>query len=494
MKVGRRNGLEFSWSQIVPAGNKYETPGRIRFQLYNGGWFEAAVIHKKWALEKAVWKTPLPRTETPQWYRDVPVVFAMRGYSEKTAKANYRWFQYLQKYLDVPVYVTWMHWFQLDSLTWPEYAERPYVRAIFQDMIRNGNYIEPYLNGRLWGMEDHVKTKANRQWLKYGKMYAVKNIDGSISTENRYAVMCPAARDWQKKLMNMVKQIRPFASAAYFDQITAGYGMGCSDSSHGHKLNDPSVWISKGYRPALKQIRKEYPGLPLSSEDAAEAYMDLFDGGHVWRWSFNGMVPAFQAVYGGRMQYYGLLYDKTGKGSMESNFVKTAMSLVNGLKISRTGVEELYPADANRLFFKKMVHLRIALSKYFNEGEMQPPIRYKEPIPKHTVRASVPSDSELLTVAVVQSNTYLLGNSQIYIFVNTSSKPISFHPILPQVFVCSEDKNAPRKFDGNITLKGYQCVVCTQNAAEAKRIHAAFRKISSFTPGISYQEFKNNNQ
>ena len=425
--LAKRRQLEFSWSQDVafpagrPGGNSYASPGNVRYELYSGSWFEAAMIHKKWALAEADWRVPLPRTETPRWYRQIPLVFAMRGYSPKGAFSNYAWFKYLREYLETPAFVTWMHWFFINAETWPEYPARPYTVDIFKDMIRSGNYTEPYLDGRLWCTVDHLTGKGSRKYLEHGKKLAVKLENGDIPTEEydgvSYAVMCPMTSGWQQKLFDMAKKIAPFSSAFYFDQVTAGRGIGCFDPSHGHALNDTSVWISKGFRPAMKRIRAAFPGVPLCSEDAAEAYLDLFDGGHVWRWSCPGIVPAFQAVYGGRMQYYGMLYDKTrnGRGSMESNFVKTAWSLVNGLKISRTGVEELEFADENRLFFKKMIHLRFALDRYFDNGEMLSPICFSKPLPERTVRASIPGGTELLTVPVVTSNSYLCGKNKVFL-------------------------------------------------------------------------------
>ena len=500
--TGRRGGVEFSWRQSVPrplahpaGGNGYASPGKVRLELYSGEWFEAAMIHKKWALSKADWRVPLPRQETPEWYRKVPVVFAMRGYSPKTAQANYAWYKYLRSYLETPALITWMHWFFLDQETWPEYPERPYVRAVFEDMIRTGSYTEPYLDGRLWCTVDHIKNKGNERYEAVGKKIAVKLEDGSIPVEvygsDAYAVMCPVTEAWQQKLLAMARQIAPFASAFYFDQVTAGAGLGCFDPSHGHALNDPSVWIARGYRPALKRIRQAFPNVPLCSEDAAEAYLDLFDGGHVWRWSFPGLVPAFQAIYGGRMQYYGLLYDKTrGKGSMESNFYKTAASCVNGLKISRTGVEELEPADENRVFFKKMVHLRSALTGYFDAGEMLAPVRFRTPIPERELVFSIPGGTERFAVPLAAVNAYRLGETRVYIFINTSSDPVVLSPQLPESWLCVEGEELPRRFDGQFTLTGRRSAVAVCGPEkEARRLAQTLKKISGFTQGISRKDF-----
>ncbi|MBR7105082.1 MAG: LamG domain-containing protein [Lentisphaeria bacterium] len=501
--LAKRKQLEFSWSQDVAlpldklqGGNSYASPGAVRYELFSGNWYEAAMIHKKWALAKADWRVPLPRTETPEWFRKIPLVFAMRGYSDRSANINYAWFKYLREYLGTPAYITWMHWFFLNSYTWPEYPARPYTVKIFKDMIRKGNYTEPYLDGRLWCTIDHKEEKGNKKYLARGKQLAVKLENGTIPTEDYggvlYAVMCPMTRGWQDKLFDMAKQIAPFASGFYMDQVTAGQGIGCFDKTHGHALNDTSVWISKGFRPAMKRIKAAFPGVPLTSEDAAEAYLDIFDGGHVWRWSYPGIVPAFQAIYGGRMQYFGLLYDKTlnGRGSMESNFIKTARSLCHGLKISRTGVEELEPANENRLFFKKMIHLRMALTDYFDRGEMLAPIRFKQPLRERTVRASIPGGTELLTVPVITSNTYKLGKNRVYIFINNTPEKVTFAPILPKGYLCMEGKEKTAPFTGSITLDSRRTalVVCGE-ASEAERLQKTLKKISTFTPGISRTEF-----
>lgn len=490
--AGRYDGVVMTW--VLPAaipldktagGNDFASPGKVVFKLFSGGWYEAAMLHRAWALDKAEWgKVSYPRRDTPRWFKEVPCALAPNGLDEKNAAEGIDQLLFLKKYLDVPVYAMWFNWYDDRVRGWPAFPPRAYTKSHFDRIMKSGCYIEPYTDGRLW-------DTADRDWETCGRKYAVKLADGSIPVERygkkTYAPMCPGVAAWGSVLAELSRSVAAISSAVYHDQVTAARGHLCFDASHGHALNDPALWLD-GYRKIYKEIRKAVPGHPHVSEDMAEPYLDLFDGGHVWRWGFQGAVPAFQAVYGGRMQYLALVYDKIAKGEPESNFSKMAYSLVNGIKIGRMEVQELFFADEKRLFFKKMSHLFSALSPCFSAGNMLAPVRFAAPVPTQSLMWSGHwRRNEKVTTPVIMSNGYELGDCRIYIFVNPTARTQTCRPVLPAGKLCMEGASRPEEFTGSITLppRG-SAVVVAGKEDEARRIQETLKKIASFDPGQDY--------
>ena len=490
--VGKYDTIEMTW--VLPAaipldkvsgGNDFRSPGEVSFRLFSGAWYEAAMLHRRWALKEAAWRgVSAPRRDTPRWFIDIPCVLAPNGTDEKSANEGVDQFLFLHKYLELPVYAPWFNWYDGRKRGWPLFPPRPFMPGLFKKIMDSGCRIGPYTDGRLW-------DTADSEWETRGRKYAAKRADGNIYTERygrgTYAVMCPGVPAWRDVLVDLSRRIAGLSSAVYHDQITAARGCLCFDKSHGHALNDPALWLD-GYRKIYKEIRKAVPDHPHISEDAAEPYLGLFDGGHVWRWGFQGAVPAFQAIYGGRMQYLTLSYDKIATGEPESNFAKMAYSLVNGIKIGRMEVQELFEADQKRLFFKKMSHLFLALSPYFSGGDMLPPLRFAAPVATQSLMWSGHwRRNEKVTTPVVVSNSYKLGETAICIFVNPTPKIQSCQPQIPAGRLCMEGKKEPVDFTGTITLAPRCSAVVVQGSeAEARRIQKTLFRISTFDAGVSY--------
>ena len=490
--AGRYGGIETAW--VLPAaipldkvsgGNGFRSPGKISFKLFSGSWYEAAMLHRRWALAGAEWgKVPAPRTDTPKWFREIPCALSPNGLDEKSATEGTDQFLFLHDYLEVPVYGLWFNWYDGRGRGWPFFPPRPFMPGLFKKIIDSGCRIEPYTDGRLW-------DTADPEWESRGKLYAVKSADGSICTErhgrNVYGVMCTSVPAWRDVLVDLSRKIAGLSSAVYHDQVTAAKGGLCFDKTHGHALNDPAVWMA-GYREIYRAIRKAVPDRPHVSEDMAEPDLGLFDGAHVWRWGFQGAVPAFQAIYGGRMQYFALVYDKIATGDPESNFAKMAYSLVNGIKIGRMEVQELFDADEKRLFFKKMSHLYLALVPYFDGGEMLPPLRFKTPVKTQTLLWSGHwRRCEKVTTPAVAANSYKLGETTVFIFVNPTAEPQSCEPLIPGGKLCLEGNKEPADFAGTVSIGPRAGAVVVQgNASEARRIQETLRRIASFDAGVSY--------
>ena len=497
---GKRGGVEKQWEQTAAysfeqknGGNSYASPGKVVLELYSGEWFEACRIHRRFMRNADWFIRKLPRTDSPEWFRNAPITFDGSAVNREISMTRVAQINFLRNYFEVPLFVSLYAWDDPAKGGWPLFQPRDFTPSYIANILRSGSYVEPYTDARLWDILDGPGRKNDWRYSSHGKKYAVKLTDGSIPmehyTRSSYAVMCPAASGWQEELMELFRRVAKMGSSAiYHDQVATARSFPCCDPTHGHQLNDPAYWLNQGYRPLYKKIRATLPGIPHTTEEISEPYIDLFDGGHIWRWTFNNQVPAFQAVYGGAVQYACLVYDTHGKGEYASNFVKMANSLVNGLKIGKFLANELYHADAKRLFAKKMTHLRLALNPYFNGGEMMKPVVYAKPVPLKTTGWSTSNKAnELVTMPVVVSNSYVLNGTKVYIFVNTTDKAQTVEPLGIRGSLCLEGAGQPTPFKGLIKLPPYASAVIVDGSAnEAGRIQKTLRKIAAFTPGGSF--------
>lgn len=501
--TGKRNGMEFQWEQnaVIPldkvnGGNDYASPGKVVFRTYAGKWFEACQMHKAWAVNKSAWKMTLPRKNTPKWYLDIPVNISLLTPREDLAKAAYAQLMYLRKYLDLPVFSSVYGWQDSNLGSWPVFRPKKFIPELFRNMQAAGCYPEPYTDPMLWDVMDGPNRKSDWRWSSHGKKFAVKHANGDIPFEHyaggtQYGVMCPNSSGWRRELENMIMGVSKLTNAIYHDELMTVQGYCCWDKSHGHPLNDPAGWLTRGFRPMYEKFRKVIPGSIHASEEVSEPWLDLFDSGHVWRWTFNGQIPAFQAVYGGRIQYTSLNYDSHSHGSYASNFAKMANQLVTGQKLGRFYPGELEKADAKRLFLKKLAHLRWALNDYFNAGDMLSPVEFARPLPLMTTAwgTSLPQ-TEDVTLPKVASGSYRLKGTDIFIFINSTNSVQTVEPkISGKALLCAEGASKVVPFNGKVILKGYQSAVIVKNSRkEAERLQKTLLKISKFDAGEDFSK------
>jgi hypothetical protein len=172
-------------------------------------------------------------------------------------------------------------------------------------MKKNNVFCMPYINGSLW--EDDMPSFTN------ALPYACKWPDGSVikykcGNGNRLARMCPTTELWKKTVAELTAQIYDELNVdgVYLDQVSCSLPQPCHDASHGHKLGGGDFW-TQGYRELMKPICEDSAkrGRALTSESAAEPYMDSFDAFLTWWGNNPRQVPFLPAVYSGYALYFG---------------------------------------------------------------------------------------------------------------------------------------------------------------------------------------------
>ena len=527
--AGRRGGIDVSFSQEVAiaagakGGNSYEQPGTGAIELFAGDWFDAGQIYKRFLAAKAPWwVADLPRTETPEWFRNNCLCAHLGIYlpTGRTEGRRRNELARLQEMFEMPVMVSTRYYVDHDKTGfWPHYTPDPDRVAYLDGLRGSGIRISGYIDDRLWCTTDGPGRKSDWMYSTVGSKLKVVKEDGSEPQEvyggtkggvygDRFVckVMCPSASGWRDWLTGQCETIARDAhlDAIYHDQIMACAPIPCFDPSHGHALNDPQAWVLGGYTPYLKEMRCRVaainPSIVHSSEDGVEVYCKgQLDGCVNWRWCYE-MVPLFTSLYAGRFQFYGRVQ---GDGRVRKDtdhgafFAKMAEELVWGEQIGaflRTGQEEDFGESDKMLFAKKMAHLRRALLPYLNESEFMRPPKFRSPMPR---------------VGYVWYRAYGIGKvvknqvrstawqrqrdgARMAVFVNSEDSPIEVEPVLPGFgnALAFVDGAAPvavkdGAFRLNIGRRGFAVVVsgdAEMLAAEGTRLGAELKRIASFEP------------
>jgi len=500
---GKNNVLEFQWRHPVAfdvgarGGNSFVSSGRSAVELYDGGWFEAAQIYRACVEKSAVWwlKT-LPRTSTPEWYRDS--VLWLSCYTPRTPAALQELVDelfYLRQYFDLPVGIHWYEWDDIQQGAWPHFHIKSSLREPFRQLAAHGIYVKPYTNPRLWKQLDGPGGKTELSYRTEGVKAAVKNADSTIPSEDytdgRFSVMCPASPDWQKLQLRVVGDIRGLVPACYHDQAATAFPIPCFDPAHGHKLNDPSMWLDLGFRPLMEKLRRMAPGMVFDTEEISEPYVNLYDGALVWRWTFAGQLPVFQSIYSGRIQFVGRTVDNS-VGDPEAGFVKLATMLVNAEQIGRFQVNVFQEPDMFRLYAKKLAHLRLALARHFNTGRMRTPLKFKTPPEMASCLWGSHLKPQKLTAPKIISNSYDLPTGRMYLFLNTVAETVEVKPDIGTgtLYRCLEGAAAMEPVDASwpVRLGPHQSEVRFTSAEDARALQQAMRKIAGFDCGKNLLE------
>jgi hypothetical protein len=444
---GKQWMMEFRWpaeNATIPS-NDFDMPGPAVVEVFRGDWFDAALIYRQWARRNARWwPSDESRSDTPRWMHDV-AIWAMTGGTTQSVVGPVRDFA---AYMGVPTALHWYNWHRIPFDTdYPHYfPAKPGFPDGVKELRAAGVRVMPYINGRLWdtGLEDFEKM---------ARPFATKDERGNpyieeYGSKRKLAPMCPATKLWQDKVNGIVLRlvgegqvgglsdgvgpvgpVGPVGvDGVYIDQVAAAKPCLCFDRSHGHPLAGGHWWMTLGYWPMLERLRTDmktqHPDAMITTECNGEAYVRFFDGYLTWHWQYDGQVPVWPAIYGGRVQMFGRAY-RGGPTRDLALRMKAAQSLVYGEQIGWLGPEVIREKD-NGPFIRRMARLRYALRDYLADGEMARPPRLIGDIP------NVTADWQWhgvwpVTDRAVQAGAWRARDGRLaLIFVNVTTGTLSF--------------------------------------------------------------------
>jgi len=385
-----RQCLEITCAHPAPnmsrPGNAFSAGGDIVWQLFHGDWYDASMLYRQWAEQKALWwpgNQPKAVKKTPKWMQESRVWIRLRG-DAKTCVPVVKEFA---RRLGLPVGFHWYNWHQIPyDNNYPHFfpAKEGFLEGI-RELQSEGIAVMPYINGRLWdtldkGSEDYLFSREalpavtkDEKGEPYIEIYNSKKADGSPV---RFAIMCPATRVWQEKIYSLVHRLfdEYGVNGVYIDQVAAAPPRLCFDSGHGHPLGG-GCWWTEAYWKLLETLQRAKPeNTILTTECNADPFVAHFDGYLTWHWQYEGQVPAFPAVYGGTIQMFGRSFrgDTIKTAALR---MKAAQQLVFGEQIGWVESPDILNELQSMAFLRRMGLLRRRFQRYFAAGRMgRPPI------------------------------------------------------------------------------------------------------------------------
>lgn len=345
----------------------------VEAAAFSGDWWRAAKRYRAWATkQKWAAKGPLAtRTDFNRQLGDVGYWMKNDGAHGSPQQISNMMARAMTALPGIPLGLHWYCWHKgpFDHY-YPElFPERPGMKETVAWLKGKGVLVMPYINGRLWDSGLVSYTNAIP--------YACKKPGGTIKLEDygsgrKFAPMCPTVKPWQQTVDALCDRLESEmgVNAIYLDQISASTPAPCHDRTHGHPLGGGSHW-QDGYRELMKPIREKAArrGVALTSENAAEPYMDSFDAHLTWFGHAFDDVPVLPAVYSGYAVYFSSMED--AKDSLDSYCAQQGQDFLRGIQLGWTDPWILDDAHKEHLAFtERLCRTRIENKEFFLTGEL----------------------------------------------------------------------------------------------------------------------------
>jgi len=445
-------GLKISCSSPVAdktlTGNNWEFPGVFQLDLYNGDWYDAALIYKEWVSTSAnYWPQETPeRIARQHKVGDLGVWLTTADFLSLSMAEMETYIQTAIDFFEVPVGISLYEWSYSEHdhfypMFFPERTGLSDLIATIQD--NNDAVLMPYINGRLWdtgvGGADEGDATAATYYANEGVTDASKRADNSIYTEvfaaNTFAIMCPAQPDWQDVMIDASYQVadidRLNAGAVYIDMVTASAPTQCMDGTHNHTLGGGNFWRD-GYNQMFEGMHNSIPTDKfLTTEGGNDFLADEVDAFMVQGWTTDHQVPAWQAIYTGKVQLFGT---KTGGShyGLQKFYGRLAQGFAYGVQTGRQFMWLAINPEANvdkqmaSSYVKTLSNMRYKLRDFMSYGEMKRPI-IPESLPAGTTIPTITydvydwgghRDFVSVTTSAIQKSVWQNANEVVVLFVN----------------------------------------------------------------------------
>jgi len=432
--------------------NEWEFPGVFQLNLFDGDWYDAALIYKEWiSTEANYWPEYTVEKEARQHkIGDIGIWLTTSDFRTIPVSDMENYLEIAADFFDVPIGITFYGWNGLDmDHFYPNYfPELTGLGDLISNLQDNHNAtITPYINGRLWdtgvGGGDVGDDAAAIFYNNEGINSATKTNDGTAFTQtfenNVFAVMCPTQADWQTVLTNISDEItssdRLNANSIYLDMVAAAGPTLCMDENHNHTLGGGSFWQT-GYDALFENIHTTIPvDNFLTVEGGHEFITDKVDGFMVQGWQTDNQVTAWQTIFTGKTQLFGTL---TGGSQypLQEFYGRLGKAFTHGIQTGRQFMWlAIYQGNDDTLmaanYVKALSRMRYKLRDFMSYGEMKRPI-----IPESSTSSEIPSITytindrcghadhsghgvKEITTSAIQKSVWQNDNEVVVVFANT---------------------------------------------------------------------------
>jgi len=387
------------------AANSFTAAGRLRWEVFSGDWYDAAMLYAGFVRREASWLPVKGRPDTPEQFKKIALwicdyipnsekqmdarPMTLAAVSERYGKDYWTDAAIeLKKRLGVPVGYQVYNWHEIPfNINYPHFLPaREEAKQGFAKLKEAGLYVFPYINAVSWEMDD-CEEGFSETFAKSGIRGAAIQPDGNpyfvpypqkkrSGRETRLGIMCPSFPRWHGIMEEVTRGIERDlpVDGIYFDQIAAVPSYPCRSREHSHRPGGGSWWSDEFGR----MMEKISAGRPENrfyySESNAEAYVKSFDGFLTWIWTMGDAVPAFPAVYAGYIQMIGRYTDGAKRDDDAYFRYHLAESLLFGQQPGWINACVVYNEERMR-FLEQVVHARADYADLFNAGRlMRPPV------------------------------------------------------------------------------------------------------------------------
>ncbi len=453
-------------------GNGFLPEYPIVIGFFQGDWYTAADIYRKWATRQKWCTRKLPERDTPEWFKKPTPILMFENYSflnnlvmsmdEISVIAKD-----LNKKLNLDFNACIFAWEHSGSWTGPRYfppreGGQKFLQAM-RYMRECGSHGFAYISGTVWRISsERVFFDDSKRFEEKGKQYVsmtedrkpTVRIQGTVGPGAR---MCPYTQFWRETVLNNALEcLRLGLDMVQIDEFPDINP--CYNENHGHPLGYGN-WIGKSWLKMLLEIRKEYkkrnPSFAMSIEEPCEFYIGSVDGylsrdnmpelfGHytrlIDRYGSNvETIPLFTYVYHDRVAAFGHenVFLNPDKEMVPYYMRALARSFILG-KIQSGGLffrkVGLVPELVD--FYRKTSLAESTYAKdYLFLGRMLKPPRINAPKMKinylnfseNYVSFNHEEPPRTLTESSVLNSAWKSPKNSIgYIFVNISDEPVVF--------------------------------------------------------------------
>ncbi len=315
---------------VTPGSNRaFALPYGGTVRRFDGGWYEAARIYRAWARTQP-WASA-NRAKDRTRLRDIALWMWQRGASEGVVGAAERF----QDETGLPPAVDWYWWHKIPYDThypffWPPREGEAAFRAAIARMKKRGIFSQVYTNGASWDCDDP-------SWATDGGLEGARHEErgGSflayrynVFTKHRLGHMCGEAPKFQDHFAKLAAKLADCGlDGLYMDQIGCLCFGSCWNPAHGHAPGGGRT-MTDGFRNLFRRIRRENPGLLLSTEEPNEEYIEDVDHVICLRqnperaeqrgWQTHEAVPVYQTLHHGETTLFGSFAILDGRPAWDS--------------------------------------------------------------------------------------------------------------------------------------------------------------------------------
>ena len=308
-----------NWGADEPV-HEYESPGDFVCGPFEGDWYDAARIYRKWALT-APWcaKGPIyERDDYPKWLLTAPywtLAYLQDEWNVQNALD-------MHTFYDIPVMVAHTYGYYFASQEdrtpelWPPKLGSERLRNAVRQLQERGIRVVPYVLGWVW--DEDTESFRTRDARNKGALWGP---DGALTTTTSYGGgqrltgMCPASKLWREVILDLVQELvgRYGADGIYFDFLT-NHTSDCYNKDHGHAICGGDYWtkaVHGFYEEARTLAKSLNPDAMITGEGVAEHCIDVHDTFLVMG-KTGTSAALFPAVYHGYANIYGAKMNEFG--------------------------------------------------------------------------------------------------------------------------------------------------------------------------------------